>query len=190
MLQKAFPFAAILEASNSMEIIDKVAKSDYDVVITDLDMPGRSGLEAIQQVRQLRPKLPVLVLSFHSESQYALRAIKAGASGYLNKDMAPEELVAAIQRVTSGRKYISAAVAELMANELESGKDSIPHESLSDRELEVMLLLATGKSITDIADMFSISTSTVGTHRARILAKMNAKTNADLTLYAVEHKLI
>lgn len=189
ILSIKFPFAEVTEVSTSEELIREVSGAQWDVVISDLDMPGRSGLEAIQQLRQLSPKLPILVLSFHSEHQYAMRALKAGASGYMNKDMAAEELVGAINKLMSGKKYISATVAEMLANDLSAPSKALPHEMLTDREFEVLRQLAAGKSIVEIADIFSVSPSTVSTHRARILAKMNLKSNAELTLYVFENKL-
>jgi DNA-binding NarL/FixJ family response regulator len=189
ILSLKFPFASIHEVSTTEELIDEVANAEWDVVITDLDMPGRGGLEAIQQIKQIRPKLPVLVLSFHSEHQYATRVLKAGASGYLKKDMAAEELVEAIHKIRAGKKYISETVAEMLANDLSSGNKATVHETLTDREFEIMRQLAAGKSIIEIAEIFSLSPSTVSTHRSRILAKMNMRLNAELTLYVFENKL-
>jgi DNA-binding NarL/FixJ family response regulator len=189
ILNKEFSFAEIAEASNADELIREVMRAEWDVVICDLDMPGRGGLEALQQIKQLKPKLPVLILSFHSEEHYATRVLKAGASGYLKKDLAPDELVAAINKVRSGKKYISPIVAERLANEYDLAGNKPPHEHLSDREFEVFRLLAAGKSITDIAATISLSPSTVSTYRSRILLKMNMNSNADLTQYVLENKL-
>ena len=189
ILLEGFPAAEIEEAADADELFKKVLKGEWDVVISDLSMPGRSGMESLQQIKQLYPKLPVLILSIHSEDHYALRVLKAGASGYLTKDSAPDELVKAVKRVLTGKKFITAAVAEKLASSIDQDNDKMSHEHLSDREFEVLKLLATGKSVSDIAHNLSLSVTTVSTYRARILAKMNMKTNADLILYAVENKL-
>jgi DNA-binding NarL/FixJ family response regulator len=190
ILLEGFPGAAIEEVADAEDLVKQVMKLPWDVVISDLSMPGRSGLDALQQIKQLQPGLPVLILSIHPEDQYALRVLKAGASGYLSKDMAPDELVNAVQKVMLGKKYISAAVAEKLASALDQDNSKAPHESLSDREFSVLKMLAAGKSVSEIADSLFLSVTTVSTYRARILAKMNLKNNADLTLYAVEHKLL
>jgi two-component system invasion response regulator UvrY len=190
ILLEGFPGAAIEEVADAEDLVKQVMKLPWDVVISDLSMPGRSGLDALQQIKQLQPGLPVLILSIHPEDQYALRVLKAGASGYLSKDMAPDELVNAVQKVMLGKKYISAAVAEKLASALDQDNNKAPHESLSDREFSVLKMLAAGKSVSEIADSLFLSVTTVSTYRARILAKMNLKNNADLTLYAVEHKLL
>ena len=153
-------------------------------------MPGRSGLEALQQIKQIQPKLPVLILSIHPEEQYAIRVLKSGAAGYLSKDLAPEELVNAVQRVMLGKKYITASVAEKLASVFDQDNNKAPHESLSDREFSVLKMLAKGKSVSEIAELLFLSVTTVSTYRARIMTKMNMKSNADLTLYSIEHKLM
>ena len=185
-----FPSCEIEEVSNTEELILKVMKSNFDVVISDLSMPGRSGMEALQYIKQHYPKLPVLILSMHAEEHYALRVLKAGASGYLGKDSASTELVKAVNRVLLGKKYITSTIAEKLASSLDRDSDKLPHEYLSDREFEVLKMLANGKSVSDIAELLTLSITTVSTYRARIMTKMNLKTNADLTLYAVQHKLI
>jgi len=185
-----FPSCEIEEVSNTEELILKVMKSHFDVVISDLSMPGRSGMEALQHIKQHYPKLPVLILSMHAEEHYALRVLKAGASGYLGKDSASTELVKAVNRVLLGKKYITSTIAEKLASSLDRDSDKLPHEHLSDREFEVLKMLANGKSVSDIAELLTLSITTVSTYRARIMTKMNLKTNADLTLYAVQHKLI
>jgi len=185
-----FPSCEIEEVSNTEELILKVMKSTFDVVISDLSMPGRSGMEALQHIKQHYPKLPVLILSMHAEEHYALRVLKAGASGYLGKDSASTELVKAVNRVLLGKKYITSTIAEKLASSLDRDSDKLPHEYLSDREFEVLKMLANGKSVSDIAELLTLSITTVSTYRARIMSKMNLKTNADLTLYAVQHKLI
>ncbi|HLY70960.1 MAG TPA: response regulator transcription factor [Puia sp.] len=190
ILLEAFPFAEIVEVADAEEMFKKILKHKWDVVISDISMPGRSGLEVLQQIKQDQPKLPVLILSVHSEDQYALRVLKAGASGYLNKDSAPEELVKAVNQLMLGKKYISASVAEKLASSLDQDNTKPLHELLSDREFEVLKLLAAGKSVSEIAEQFSLNVSTISTYRARVMEKMNLKTNADLTLYAIEYKLL
>jgi two-component system invasion response regulator UvrY len=190
IILESFPSAVVEEVSNAEELIEKIVQEQWDVVISDLSMPGRSGLDALQQIKLLAPKLPVLILSMYPEDQYAIRVLKAGASGYLNKDMAPEELVNAINRVLSGRKYITPSVAEKLASNVNFNSDKFPHEYLSDREFEVLKLMAAGKSVTDISAVLFLGTTTISTYRARILNKMNLKNNAELTQYALEHKLI
>ncbi|MCW3114592.1 MAG: response regulator transcription factor [Segetibacter sp.] len=190
ILLEEFPFAEIEEVGDSEGLIKKVIGNGWDVVLTDLSMPGRSGLEALCQIKQLQPKLPVLILSVHSEEQYAIRALKAGAAGYLSKNMAPDELVNAVQRVVSGKKYITPSIAEKLASAFDYTSDKSSHEHLSNREFEVLKLIAAGKAVSDIADMFHLSVTTISTYRARIMAKMNMKTNADLTQYAIANKLI
>lgn len=190
ILVEAFPSAHIEEVGDAEALIKKIIKSEWDVVISDLTMPGRSGLEALQQIKEYYPKLPVLILSMHAEEHYAIRVLKAGASGYLNKDSASDELVNAVNRVLSGRKYITPSIAEKLAATLDHDNDRPSHEQLSDREFEVLKSLAAGKSVSEIAHSLSLSVTTVSTYRARILVKMNMKANAELTLYAVENKLI
>jgi len=190
ILVEAFPSVLIEEVADAENLIKQVIGSTWDVIITDLSMPGRSGLDALQQIKQYYPKLPVLILSVHPEEQYALRVLKAGAAGYLNKDMASEELVNAVHRVLSGRKYISPSVAEKLAVSLDKDGDKLPHEYLSDREFDVLKLIASGNSVSQIAEILSLSSTTVSTYRARIMAKMNLKNNTSLTLYAIENKII
>jgi DNA-binding NarL/FixJ family response regulator len=190
ILLEAFPSATVEEVVDAEDLLKKVMQEEWDVVISDISMPGRSGLEVLLQIRQNYPKLPVLILSVHPEDQYAIRVLKAGASGYLNKDSAPEELVKAVNRVLLGKKYITSTIAEKLATTLDQDSEKSPHEYLSDREFEVLKLLAAGKSVSDIAEQLSLSVTTVSTYRARIMTKMNLRTNADLTLYAIEHKLI
>lgn len=190
ILLDEFPTAKIEEVADAEELIKKVMHDKWDVVVSDLSMPGRSGLDALQQIKLSFPQLPVLILSIHPEEQYALRALKSGASGYLSKDTAPDELVKAVQKVLLGKKYISQSIAEKLADNFSSDTTLFPHESLSDREFDVMKLLANGKSVSEIADMLSLSVTTVSTYRARIMVKMNLRSNSDLTKYALENKLI
>lgn len=190
ILLEGFPAAKVEEVADAEELIKKIMQSDWDLVISDLSMPGRSGLEALQQIKQLHPKLPVLILSIHPEEQYALRVLRAGASGYLSKDMAPDELVVAVQKVMLGKKYITDTIAEKLASVLDQDASKAPHENLSDREFTVLKLLASGKSVSEIAESMFLSVTTVSTYRTRLMTKMNMKSNADLTLYAIENKLL
>jgi len=178
------------EASNGQEALQKIGKSEYDCVLLDISMPGRSGLEVLKDIKALRPKLPVLILSMHSEELYAIRALRAGASGYLTKASASEELIGAIRKVAAGRKYVSTSLAEKLAVELDTDASKPPHETLSDREYQVMIMLASGKTVKEIADEVCLSVKTISTYRTRIMEKMNLKKNAELTLYAIQHHLI
>lgn len=190
ILLDEFPTAVIEEVADAEALIKKVMAAQWDVVVSDLSMPGRSGLDALQQIKLSYPNLPVLILSIHPEEQYALRALKSGASGYLSKDTAPDELVKAVQKALLGKKYISQAIAEKLANSFSGNSSLSPHETLSDREFDVMKLLANGKSVSEIAEMFLLGVTTVSTYRARVMVKMNLKSNSDLTKYAIENNLI
>lgn len=190
ILLDEFPSAKIEEVPDAEGLIKKVMQGKWDVVLSDLSMPGRSGLDALQQIKLSNPALPVLILSIHPEEQYALRALKAGAAGYLSKDTAPDELVKAVQKVLLGKKYISQSIAEKLANSLSAKTDKFLHENLSNREFDVMKLLANGKSVSEIAEVLSLSVTTVSTYRARVMTKMNLRSNSDLTKYAIENKLI
>jgi len=178
------------EASNGQELFNKLKEDDYDVIVLDITMPGRSGMDVLRQLRSERPRLPVLILSVHSEEQYALRALRAGASGYLTKESAPDELVVAIRKVSLGGKYISSSLAEKLAFELEVGREQAPHETLSDREYQVMCMIASGKTVTEIAQELYLSEKTISTYRTRILEKMQMKNNAELTYYAIKNGLV
>jgi two-component system invasion response regulator UvrY len=178
------------EATNGQEVLDKVRAEPWDVVVLDISMPDRSGLDVLKQLRSERPKLPVLVLSMHSEDQYAVRVLKAGASGYLTKDSAPDELVKAIRKVVSGGTYVSSFLAEKLAFEIGTDSSRLPHETLSDREFQVLRLIAAGKSVTEIAAELYLSVKTVSTYRARMLEKMNLGTTAELIHYALQNHLI
>ncbi|HLI92776.1 MAG TPA: response regulator transcription factor [Puia sp.] len=190
ILLEEFPSAEIVETPDAASLFLKVLREEWDVVITDISMPDKSGLEALQQIRRDYPRLPVLVLSAHSEDQYAIRSLKAGASGYLCKDSASEELVGAVRRILMGKRYITASLAEKLASQLDQDADRLPHENLSDREFEVMRFLAAGKAVSEIAGQLCLSVTTISTYRARILTKMDLKTNYDLTRYAMENKLL
>ncbi|HUB61646.1 MAG TPA: response regulator transcription factor [Puia sp.] len=190
LLQEEFPGAEIAETGDSDDLLNRVMREQWDVVISDISMPGRGGLEVLQQIRQQFPRLPVLILSVHPEDQYAIRVLKAGASGYLSKDSAQGEVVKAVHKILMGKKYITPSLAEKLAESLDQGTDKLPHEFLSDREYEVFKLLAAGRSVSEIGDKLSLSSTTISTYRSRVLTKMNMKTNADLTLYAVENNLL
>jgi two-component system invasion response regulator UvrY len=178
------------EASNGQELLNKIREGEYDVVVLDITMPVRNGMDVLRQLRSEKPRLPVLMLSIHPEEQYALRALRAGASGYLTKESAPDELVVAIRKVSSGGKYVGASLAEKLAFELEVGREQAPHETLSDREYQVMCMIASGKTVTEIAQALSLSEKTVSTYRSRILEKMKMKNNAELTHYAIKNQLV
>jgi len=178
------------EATNGQEVMARVRGHDYDVAVLDLSMPGRSGIELIKQVKDEKPKLRILVLSMHSEEQYAVRALKAGASGYLTKDSAAEQLVAAIRRIAAGGAYVSPETAERLALGAAPGAEVAPHTLLSDREFQVLQLIAGGQSVGEIARRLSLSVKTVSTHKTRILQKMGLANQAELIRYALEHKLL
>jgi len=178
------------EANNGQEVLNKIREGDYDVIVLDITMPGRNGMDVLRQLRSERPRLPVLILSIHSEEQYALRALRAGASGYLTKESAPDELVVAIRKVSWGGKYISSSLAEKLAFKLEVGREQAPHETLSDREYQVMCRIASGKTVMEIAQELLLSEKTISTYRSRILEKMQMKNNAELTYYAIKNQLV
>jgi two-component system invasion response regulator UvrY len=190
ILLAEYPSAIIEEAGDAEELVKKAFAKEWDVVICDLNMPGRSGLDAMKQIKQTSPKLPVLIMSMYPEDQYALRVLKAGASGYLSKDSIHHELIKAIQTVLLGRKFITSSIAEKLVEVFDTGSDRPPHELLSDREFGVFKQLASGKTVSEIADQLSISPNTVSTYRSRILEKMNMRTNTELTRYALEKRLI
>jgi DNA-binding NarL/FixJ family response regulator len=177
------------EATNGHEVLERVRQGGFDILLLDLSMPGRSGIELIKQVKDECPKLRVLVLTMHEEDQYAVRAIRAGASGYLTKESAPGQLVSAIRRLAEGRFYISPNVAEQLALDVQPRGDEAPHRHLSDREFEVFQLLVNGRSVSDIAAHLNLSVKTVSTHKTRILQKMSAASVADLVRYAIRHRI-
>jgi two-component system invasion response regulator UvrY len=178
------------EASDAAQVLEKAQRVQCDVVILDISMPGRDGMEVLKQLKQMNPQRSVLILSMYPEDQYASRAIKAGASGYLTKNKASSELIEAIRRVASGRKYISAEVAEQLAVDLEQDSEKPLHQKLSDREYQVMCMIASGKAVKEIAQELALSVSSVSTLRARILGKFGMKTNAEITRYAIKHDLV
>lgn len=178
------------EASSGFELIEKIQEGNYDVVLLDISMPGKDGLETLKEIKKIKPKLPVLIFTVYPEDQYAVRLLKAGASGYLNKECEPEELIEAIHRVAMGRKYVSENLAELLAQKLEDSSSVPLHELLSDREFQVLCLIASGKTIKEIAEELQLSSNTVSTYRIRILEKMKMKNNAELTHYAIKNGLV
>ena len=180
------------EARNGWEALEKVKKNNYDLVLLDISMPGPGGLDVLKQLKDDHPKLRILILSMYPEEQYAVRALRAGASGYLTKESASDELIAAIRMVHMGRKYISASIAEKLVSELGGRHESEekPHETLSDREFQVMGMIGSGKKAKEIAEELSLSVKTVSTYRSRILEKMKMKSNAELIRYAITHGLV
>lgn len=187
ILKDEFPAADIIEAADGEALVKEVLKNDFDLVISDLDMPGRNGLEALEQIKLIKPELPVIILSIYDEDLYAVRAMKAGASGYLNKNTAPYELIKAIERIRLGKKYITSDLAEKLLEQRDVKK---PHELLSNREMDIFKLLASGKSISQIAEQLSLAPTTISTHRSNIMAKLGLTTNAELTRYALAHNFI
>jgi DNA-binding NarL/FixJ family response regulator len=178
------------EVGSGQEVMCKVSRKHYDMLLLDISMPGKSGLEILEELKVVQPKLPVLILSMHPEEQYAVRTLRAGAAGYLTKASAPEELICAIQKVSKGGKYVTASLAEKLAFELDAGAEKPRHERLSNREYQVMLMLASGQSVSEVAEQLCLSAKTISTYRTRVLEKMDLKKNAELTLYAVKNNLI
>lgn len=178
------------EAKNFGETLEVVRTLDWDVLILDYSMPGGNGLHVLKEIKHAYPAKPVLILSMHPEDAIAISALRAGAAGYINKECASEELTVAIRKAVSGKKYVSTSLAEKLALELEEGSEGLPHESLSDREYRVMWLIASGKSITNIAEELTLSPNTVSTYRIRILKKLKLENNSDLVRYAVKHGLV
>jgi DNA-binding NarL/FixJ family response regulator len=189
ILSDSFKTLLIGEAQNSQEILKLVREQDWDIAVLDISMPGRNGLEALKELKQVRPKLPVLILTTHSEEQYAMRVLKAGAAGYMTKESAPERLIEAIRKIIEGGKYISSSLAEILAANVGTDAEKQPHENLSDREYEVLYLIASGKTVGEIADELSLSVKTISTYRTRILEKMVMKTTAQLTHYVISNNL-
>jgi len=178
------------EANNGQEVLDKIWKNNYDMVLLDITMPGMTGLEVLKQLKNDKPKLPVLILSMHPEEQYAIRVLRAGASGYLTKESAPDELITAIRKISQGRKYITSSLAERLATEVEADSEKPLHDILSDREYQVLRMIAAGKTVKHIAKELSLSIKTVSTYRARIMEKMKMKTNAEVMHYVIKHQLL
>lgn len=178
------------EAADGTELLKKITEVDFDIILLDLNMPGKNGLDVIKEIKQLYPKAYILVLSMYPLHRFAVRALKTGAAGYVTKDSPTEEVVKAIRTIISRGRYISIELAELLANEFGNAKDALPHESLSDREFQIMSMITTGKTVKEIAEELCLNISTVNTYHARILEKMNMKSNVELTLYAIENNLI
>ena len=190
IISETSDIVVIDEASNGPEVLTKVLKNDYDMVVLDITMPGRDGIDVLKQLKAFKPDLGVLIMSIHPEDQFALRALKDGASGYINKEKAPEEMISAIRKVASGGRYISSSFAEKLAEDLQIGSEDPLHMKLSDRENEVLRMIALGKTPKEISSDLSLSTKTISTYRTRILVKMNMKTDAQLTYYAIVNELI
>lgn len=189
-IREAFPKVTFGEAKTAQEAVESVRRHDWEIVILDISMPGLSGLDILDELRRLRPKLPILFLSMYPEEQYARRALKSGAAGYLTKDSIPEELKEAVRRILAGGRYVSATLAEKLAFDLGRGADTPAHELLSDREFQVLRMIASGKTVKQIADEISLSVKTVSTYRARILEKTGMKTTAELIRYAFQAQLV
>ncbi|HAV65243.1 MAG TPA: DNA-binding response regulator [Verrucomicrobiales bacterium] len=190
ILMESLPQARVVEAGDAPTAMRVIDTNSPDLVVLDISMPGRTGVDLLRDINQAHPSLPVLVLSMHPEEQYAVRVLKAGAAGYLTKMLAPNELVKAVEQILGGEQYVSDALGQLLARRMTRSEAPLPHELLSPREHEIMLQLAVGKPLKEIALDLSITIQTVSTHRSRILRKMGFKTNAELTRYAVEQKLI
>ncbi len=190
ILTEAFGQANFGEARNGQELMQLFGSERWDILVLDLTMPGGNGIEALKQIKQDHPQLPVLVLSMFPEDQYAVRTIVAGAAGYLNKEIAPEELVQAIRKILRGGKYISASVADELVLHARHEDDQPLHKHLSDREFQVLCLIASGKEVKEISTELSLSAKTISTYRARLLEKMNMNTNSEITNYAIQNGLV
>jgi DNA-binding NarL/FixJ family response regulator len=189
ILSEEFDSLILGEACNGRELLQLVEKDAWDIVVLDITLSDRNGLDILKDLKLHHPKLPVLMLSMHSEDQFAVRSLKAGASGYMTKENAPEELVKAIKKVLGGGRYVSATLAEKLAFELDA-RDRPPHETLSDREYQVLRMIAAGRTVTEIAEELVLSVKTISTYRARVLEKLRMKTNAELTHYAIRNNLV
>ena len=190
ILEQAGAPVTVGEAANAAEGLALARKEPWDTVVLDITMPGRSGVELLKELKSERPSLPVLVFSVHPAEQYAVRVLRAGASGYLTKESAPEELLAAIRRIVRGGRYISPSVGEWLADDLGRSAEQLPHHGLSDREFEIIRLLASGKRVSEIAKQLHLSVKTVSTYRARVLGKLNLRTTAEIIRYAIKHGLV
>ena len=190
LLADEFADARFGEASNAEQALEQVGKEEWDVVLLDITLPGKSGLDLLKELKAERPTLPVLVLSVHPEDQFAVRVLKAGAAGYMTKESAPEELVQAIRKILAGGRYVSPTLAERFALSVRKDFTRTPHETLSDREHEIMCRIASGKTVTEIAAELSLSVKTISTYRARILEKLGVKNSAEIILYAIRNGLV
>ena len=190
ILCEEFPKAHVSAVNDGAALLRQARNESWDIIISDLTMPGKNGLETLKQLKEEFPKIPVLILSMHPEYLYAIRALRAGAAGYLSKESASEELVNAVRMILNGRKYITTAVAEKLAENLEQDSARELHEILSDREFDILKLIASGNTVSEIGNLLSLSVSTVSTYRARILVKMKLHSNADITQYAIQNNLV
>jgi two-component system invasion response regulator UvrY len=190
ILTEEYPNATVEQVGDGFELLKQLRNGRWDIVISDLSMPGKNGLETLKQMKSEFPLVPVLILSMYPEDLYAIRVLKAGASGYMTKETATEELIKAVRLILQGRKYITPTVAEKMASNLDHDNERQPHELLSDRELDVMKMIASGKTVSEIAIELSLSVNTISTYRARVLEKMNLKTNSELTYYVISNNLL
>jgi two-component system invasion response regulator UvrY len=190
LLSDEFHDATLGEASNAEQALEQLAKRVWDIALLDITLPGKGGLELLKEVKAARPKLPVLVLSAHPEDQFAVRALKAGAEGYMTKESAPEELVKAVRKILAGGKYVSPSLAEKLATGVRKDLTRLPHQTLSDREYEVMCRIAAGKTVTEIAGELSLSVKTISTYRTKILEKLGVKNSAEITRYALQNQLV
>ena len=190
LLADEYPSLSVGEARDAAEVLQFAREQDWDILVLDISMPGRSGLEVLKELKQQHPRVPVLILTSHPEEQYAIRVLKAGAAGYMTKESAPEHLIEGIRKVIGGGRYVSPKLAELLATTIGADRERPPHESLSDREYRVLCLIGSGKTVGEIAAALSLSVKTVSTYRARLLEKMGMKTNAELTHYALKNGLV
>ena len=189
IIEESGEMRVVAEAGSGSEALRKIREIACDVVVLDISMPDMSGIDVLKQIHAERPQLPILILSIYPEDQYAMRLIKAGAAGYMTKESAPAEVVRALLRVASGKKYISPAVAEILANDLGADEEKLPHQMLSDREYQIFMLLASAKTVSEIADDLALSVKTISTYRSRVLEKMRLNNNAELMRYAIDHHL-
>ena len=190
IIEDASDMVVLDEAGDGDEVISKVYKNSYDVILLDISMPGRDGLDVLKQLQTEKPNIPVLILSMYTEEEYAIRALKSGAAGYLTKESAPFELITALRTVSEGKKYISSSLAQILASAVRTSDEIHPHKTLSEREYQVMRMICSGKNTTEIANKLSINVKTVSTYRTRTLKKMNLKNDVELTHYAIQNHLL
>jgi len=190
MIEKDADMTVAGEASNGLEALSKASKNDFDLVLLDITMPGENGMRVLKKLKQRKPDLSVVILSMHPEKQFAMQALKLGAAGYLTKESAPQELIAAVKEISQGRKYITQSLGDVLAHYLKEGIYGYPHETLSEREYQVMTMICSGKSLSEIAAELSLNLSTVSTYRQRVLKKMKMQNDIELSRYAIQNKLI